>query len=73
MKIIARIRENDEADGAIINIGYEAAEYEEETGYRVAADNGDDVGYYRPKTADECIEDIYSMWQDWDTFEVLLD
>jgi len=69
MKKIATIRENDDKDGAIITLGYEAYEHDGETGYRVAADNGDDVGYYKPQPAKECVAEIYAQWRHWETFE----
>ena len=71
MKTVATIREHDELDGDIIHVGYELAEYDGETGYRVVADNGDDVGYYRPQSAGKCIADIFAMWGQWDTFEAI--
>lgn len=69
-KWMAKIRENDERGGDIIRIGIDLeAEYDGETGCRVIADNGDDVGYYRPKTEEECMSDIEAVWGRWDTFK----
>jgi len=70
MKTIAIIRENDEENGKIIRLGYIRLEYDGEKGWQVAASNGDDVGYYTPKSKAECIADIVAMWGNWATFKL---
>ena len=70
MKTFATIRENDEATGAIIEVGYVPfTDEEENTGFQVAASNGDDVGYFRAQTAEKCEADIVAMWGRWTTYE----
>jgi len=65
---VAKIRANDEEKGKVIIIGYERAKYNGIKGYRVCANNGDDIGYYKPQTREKCIEDIYAMYDRWETF-----
>ena len=63
-KEIAAIRANDEIDGEVIVLGLDQID----GGYRVVADNGDDIGYYEPQTMDKCIQDIIAMYDRWDSF-----
>jgi hypothetical protein len=70
MKTFATIRENDETTGAIIEVGYVPfTDEEENTGFQVAASNGDDVGYFRAQAAEKCEADIVAMWGRWATYE----
>lgn len=61
---VATINADDMRDGAVITVGCELIA----GGYRVVADNGDDVGYYEPQPFAKCVDDIYAMWAAWDTF-----
>lgn len=71
MKVFATIRENDEAAGAIIEIGYAPFTDEEGTeGYRLEASNGDEIHQtWRAQTPEQCEADIVAMWGRWDTYE----
>ena len=70
MKAFATIRENDEAAGELIEVGYVPfTDDEDNAGFRVVASNGDDVGYFRAQTAEKCEADIVAMWGRWETFE----
>ena len=70
MKTFATIRENDEPTGAIIELGcIPFTDEEENTGFQVAASNGDDVGYFHAQTVEKCEADIVTMWGRWTTYE----
>ena len=70
MKTFAIIRENDQKTGAIIEVGsVPFTDEEENTGFQVAASNGDDIGYFRAQTAEKCEADIVVMWGRWATYE----
>lgn len=69
MKKILTIRANDDTDGDVITIGMVEIINEHGTGWRLEADNGDDIGYYRPQSADKCIDDAWAMYESWSTVE----
>ena len=70
MKTFATIRENDEATGAIIELGLaHFIDDEDNDGFRVVASNGDDVGYYRAQSEEKCEADIVAMWGRWATYQ----
>ena len=66
---VALIRKNDNPVDDIIYLGINRATYEGKPGgYRVAASNGDDIGYYVPQSREHCIRDIDLMYGHWHTF-----
>ena len=71
MKRICMIRANDALDGDPIRITAEPAEYDGENGFRLAASNGDDVGYYKPQSLAKCQADAHDMWGRWATYRAL--
>lgn len=64
---LATINVDDDENGEQITIGAVAAEYDGETGWRLASSIGDEVGYYRPHSLKECEEEIQAMWGHWAT------
>lgn len=73
MEKIAMIKSDDDLSGDEIIIGIEPITDDEGIkGYRVIASNGDDVGYCRALSREECIKDIELSWARWKTFEWLI-
>lgn len=68
-KLIGRIRENDEQDDKIVKFYAVKHTEDGETGYRLEASNGDDVGYHRIQSLDKVKQDMRGSWDRWDTFE----
>lgn len=71
MTTFATIKENDEATGTIIELGYSPYTDDEGTeGYRLEASNGDEIhATWRAQTPEQCEADIAAMWGRWITYE----
>jgi hypothetical protein len=65
---ICMIRSNDESMADIIFISAEYVEEEGIGGYRLKASNGDDVGYFAPRTLSECRTYAFLVWGQWNTY-----
>ncbi len=66
---LIKIKADDDPEGAEIIISAEEYEREEIKGYRLVASNGDDIGYYRPKSLALCRQDAEIMWGGWQSYE----